>query len=99
MRCFCLIAIVLHITVATASQASESEDFAQNCRYAFSASATLEQSIKGAICAGYLDAIQDELLMRYAPSGICIPDEVTVQQLVAVYLNWYDKHPKQWHES
>jgi hypothetical protein len=50
------------------------------------------EAIRVGFCMGYLKA-----RMELPHQGVCIPNEVTVLQAIAVFLRWADQHPERWH--
>jgi hypothetical protein len=55
------------------------------------------------LCAGAMIALHDDMILLQLPSDhplrSCLPDNVTVEQSIAVVVRWFDRHPQSRQEN
>lgn len=107
---YCLLCVVAVISmlVSVPAIAANSETLISSCRY-FRDGASPQDTRKGSTCFLYLKGFYDgyttgRLYIKTKPSlapnlEVCFPEGVTWTQLAAVYVNWADSHPGEWHQE
>lgn len=57
-----------------------------------------------AICVGYISGFReshesDEMILKVAPYLYCVPQEVTVGQIIRVFVKYLEDHPEELHKE
>jgi hypothetical protein len=98
--------VILAATMAGHPATADSTDHSANyylpgCRDFANKQFAKEPFLQGE-CVGILEGssiLSGDLAPVFVYNSSCVPDEVTLSQMAAVVVRWFDQHPERWHED
>jgi len=96
-------AITLCVTLPATGYTNTSKQLAEPCRSANEWKSGRPIPTAAWACRAYLEGFTDAYIVfvhgAKAQKPFCTPGKSTWQQLSAVFVRWFDRNPKHWHES